>query len=83
MLTDILRLSDDELDRLSDALARGAIGPGSGTLEAQRVGLGTHAALVLGWLAGAIPEFGSTEGATAALRARSPAQGPGRSEAVD
>jgi len=68
MLTDILRLSDDELDRLADALRQGTIRPGVGVQQARNVGLGQNAARVIEWLPGAIHEFGSMEGVIAAIQ---------------
>jgi hypothetical protein len=68
MLDDLLRLSDAELDRLADALGRGALPADAGAIPAARAGLGEHAGWLLDWLAEAQATFGSREGMVAAIR---------------
>ena len=68
MLTEILRLTNDELDRLIDALSQGAIELGTSPQQIRMAGLGAHAELVHIWLANAIGAFGSPAAVAAAVR---------------
>jgi phosphatidylserine/phosphatidylglycerophosphate/cardiolipin synthase-like enzyme len=68
MITDILRLSDPELEQLLDALAQGTIRPGVSTSQVRKAGLTEHAELVRSWLPEAIELFGSIPALAAAIR---------------
>jgi phosphatidylserine/phosphatidylglycerophosphate/cardiolipin synthase-like enzyme len=67
MLTDILRLSDPELEQLLGALAQGTIRPGGGTSQVRKAGIVDHAELVQSWLPEAMDQFGSIPALTAAI----------------
>jgi phosphatidylserine/phosphatidylglycerophosphate/cardiolipin synthase-like enzyme len=68
MLTDILRLSDPELEQLLGALAQGTIRPGGSTSQVRRAGIADHAELVQSWLPEAMDQFGSIPALAAAIR---------------
>jgi phosphatidylserine/phosphatidylglycerophosphate/cardiolipin synthase-like enzyme len=68
MLSDILRLSDRELDQLLDALAQGTIRPAGGSSQIRKAGIADQAELVDSWLLEAIDQFGSIQALTAAIR---------------
>ena len=54
MLTDILRLSDPELEQLLGALSQGTIRPGGSTSQIRKAGIIDQADLVQSWLPEAI-----------------------------
>ena len=68
MLTDILRLSDPELEQLLGALSQGTIRPGGSTSQIRRAGIPDHAELVQSWLPEAMEQFGSIPALAAAIR---------------
>ena len=68
MLTDILRLSDQELEQLLGALSQGTIRPGGTTSQARKAGIADHSELVQSWLLEAMEQFGSIPALTAAIR---------------
>jgi phosphatidylserine/phosphatidylglycerophosphate/cardiolipin synthase-like enzyme len=68
MLTDILRLSDRELDQLLSALTQGTIEVDSGLPTLRRAGFLDHGSVVRSWLSEASSSFGSKDGMIAALR---------------
>ena len=68
MLTDILLLSDRELEQLLSALSQGTIRPGGSPSQIRRAGLTDHAGLVQSWLPAAMDEFGSIAALAAAIR---------------
>jgi phosphatidylserine/phosphatidylglycerophosphate/cardiolipin synthase-like enzyme len=68
MLTDILRLSDPELEQLLGALSRGTIRPGGSASQIRKAGLPEQAELVQSWLPEALDQFGSIPALAAAIR---------------
>ena len=68
MLTDILRLSDPELEQLLGALSQGTIRPGGSTSQVRKAGIPDHAELVQSWLPEAMDQFGSIPALAAAIR---------------
>ena len=68
MLTDILRLSDPELEQLLGALSQGTIRPGGSTSQIRKAGITDHADLVQSWLPEAMDQFGSIPALAAAIR---------------
>lgn len=67
MLSDILGLSDRELELLLDALSRGTIRPGGGVSQARKSGFPDRAETVLAWLDEATDRFGSIQALSAAI----------------
>ncbi len=67
MLSEILSLTDPELDRLLAALAQGTIRAGSGLQQVRNAGLALNAEAIHHWLPDATARFGSIEGMVAAL----------------
>jgi phosphatidylserine/phosphatidylglycerophosphate/cardiolipin synthase-like enzyme len=67
MLTDILDLSDRELDQLLHALSQGTIGADLGMAQIRRAGFLDHGEIVQSWLTEAAETFGSIEGVIAAI----------------
>ena len=70
MLSDIVRLTDHELDQLLDALSQGTIEPGTSLQQIRKAGLGTRAEQIRSWLPKAMGLFGSVAGVIAAVRLR-------------
>jgi len=68
MLSDIVRLTDHELDQLLDALSQGTIEPGTSLQQIRKAGLESRAEQIRDWLPKAVGLFGSVEGVTAAVR---------------
>ncbi|WP_406694808.1 DISARM system phospholipase D-like protein DrmC [Singulisphaera sp. Ch08] len=68
MLSEIVRLTDHELDLFLDALALGTIQPGTGLQQIRKAGLGMQAERLLSWLPEASRRFGTIEGMIAAIR---------------
>lgn len=68
MLAEIVRLSDQELELLLDALDLGTIRPGCGAQQVGRAGLGAQAERIAGWLPEAHRQLGGVAGIAAALR---------------
>jgi phosphatidylserine/phosphatidylglycerophosphate/cardiolipin synthase-like enzyme len=68
MLSEIVRLTDHELDLFLDALALGTIQPGSGVQQIGKAGLGTQAERIRRWLPEALQRLGSVEGMIAGIR---------------
>lgn len=68
MLSDIVRLTNQELDQLMDALSQATIGPGPSLQQIRRAGLGSRAELIRDWLPAAMAHFGSVAGVVAAVR---------------
>jgi phosphatidylserine/phosphatidylglycerophosphate/cardiolipin synthase-like enzyme len=68
MLSDILRLSNHDLDRLLDALVRRAIGPDAGVDQIRRAGLEAEAPRIRLWLSEAMVQFGSVERISSMVR---------------
>ncbi len=68
MLTDILRLSDPELEQLLGGLSQGTIRPGGSTSQVRKAGIPDHAELVQSWLPEAMDQFGSIPALAAAIR---------------
>jgi phosphatidylserine/phosphatidylglycerophosphate/cardiolipin synthase-like enzyme len=68
MLSDIVRLTDHELDQLLDALSQGTIEPGAGLQQIRRAGLDSRAEQIHDWLPEAVALLGSVASVTAAVR---------------
>jgi len=68
MLSDILRLSDRNVDQLLDALSQGMIYPGASIQQIRKAGLTAHAQRIQAWMTEAMDQFGSIEGMKAAVR---------------
>ena len=67
MVSDIVRLSDVELEQLHDALSQGTIAAGSSLQQIRKAGFHTRAELIQDWLPKAVILFGSVAGVAAAL----------------
>jgi phosphatidylserine/phosphatidylglycerophosphate/cardiolipin synthase-like enzyme len=68
MLSEIVRLTDHELDQLRDALSQGTIEPGTSLQQIRKAGLDACAEQIQHWLPNAMGVFGSIEGASAAIQ---------------
>jgi phosphatidylserine/phosphatidylglycerophosphate/cardiolipin synthase-like enzyme len=68
MLSEIVQLTDLELDRLHDALSQGTIAAGSSLQQIRKAGLDTRVELIHDWLPRAVSLFGSAAGVAAALQ---------------
>jgi phosphatidylserine/phosphatidylglycerophosphate/cardiolipin synthase-like enzyme len=68
MLSDIVRLTDQELDQLLDALSQGTIAAGANRQQIRKAGLDSRAEQIHEWLPEAVGLFGSIAGVTAAVR---------------
>lgn len=68
MLSDILQLSDHDLDQLLDALSQGTIASGASLQQIHKAGFDSHAELIRDWLPKAVSLLGSVAGVTAVVR---------------
>ena len=68
MLSDIVRLTDHELDQLLDALSQGTIAAGASLQQIRKAGLDSCAEEIRDWLPEAVGPFGSIAGVIAAVR---------------
>ena len=68
MLSDILRLSDRDLDQLLEALSQRVVYPGAGIDQIRKAGMGANARRIQVWLAEAMEQFGSIERLSALIR---------------
>ena len=59
MLSDIVELTDHELDQLLDALSQGTIAAGASLQQIRKAGLDSRAEQIRDWLAEAVGPFGS------------------------
>jgi len=68
MLSEIVRLTDDELDQLRDALSQGTIESRASLQQIRKAGLDSCAERIHEWLPKATGVFGSIAGVTAAVQ---------------
>ncbi len=68
MLSDILRLSDRDLDQLLEALSQRVVFPGAGIDQIRKAGMGANARRIQVWLTEAMEQFGSVERLSALIR---------------
>jgi phosphatidylserine/phosphatidylglycerophosphate/cardiolipin synthase-like enzyme len=68
MLSRIVRLTDDELDHLHDALSQGTIDAGASLQQIRKAGLDSCAEEIRDWLPMAVGVFGSIGGAAVAVQ---------------
>ena len=68
MLSDILRLSDNDLDQLLEAISQRVVFPGAGIDQIRKAGMGANARRIQVWLTEAMEQFGSVERLSALIR---------------
>jgi len=68
MLSDILLLSDRDLDQLLEALSQRVVYPGAGNDQIRKAGMGANARRIQVWLTEAMEQFGSVERLSALIR---------------
>ena len=68
MLSDILRLSDRELEQLLETLSQRMLYPGASIQQIRKAGLAAQAQRIQAWLTEAVEQFGSVERLTDLVR---------------